>query len=160
MVIARTGEKNRLFFYTIESVNKGQVSLKEAIIMHNHIKKTLAFLKRNKGTFVQMGIIAGTVAIMGDTTYAGLASGQGGAFGVIETPLQNFQTFMTGSVPKAIGTIGCGSVGASLAMNIENQMTKAGMRVIGGTAAAMGAGSLIASANNTASGLLMLASLL
>ena len=160
MVIARTGEKNRLFFYTIESVNKGQVSLKEAIIMHNHIKKTLAFLKRNKGTFVQMGIIAGTVAIMGNTTYAGLASGQGGAFGVIETPLQNFQTFMTGSVPKAIGTIGCGIVGASWAMNIENQMTKAGMRVIGGTAAAMGAGSLIASANNTASGLLMLASLL
>ncbi|WP_302359213.1 TrbC/VirB2 family protein [uncultured Mitsuokella sp.] len=129
--------------------------------MHNHnIKKTLAFLKRNKGTFVQMGIIAGTVAIMGDTTYAGLASGQGGAFGVIETPLQNFQTFMTGSVPKAIGTIGCGIVGASWAMNIENQMTKAGMRVIGGTAAAMGAGSLIASANSDANGLLMLASML
>ena len=127
--------------------------------MHNNIKKALAFLKRNKGTFIQMGIIAGTVAIMGDTTYAGLKAGSG-AFGVIETPLQNFQTFMTGSVPKAIGTIGCGIVGASWAMNIENQMTKAGMRVIGGTAAAMGAGSLIASANSDASGLLMLASML
>lgn len=126
----------------------------------NKIKKALAFLKRNKGTLVQMGIIAGTVAVMGDTTYAGLSASSGTAFSVIETPLQNFQTFMTGSVPKAIGTIGCGIVGASWAMNIENQMTKAGMRVIGGTAAAMGAGSLIASANSSASGLLMLASLL
>ena len=128
--------------------------------MHSKAKKALAFLKRNKGTFVQMGIIAGTVALMGDTTYAGLTGTSGSAFSVIETPLQNFQQFMTGSVPKAIGTIGCGIVGASWAMNIENQMTKAGMRVIGGTAAAMGAGSLIASANSDASGLLMLASLL
>ena len=122
--------------------------------------KILACLKHNKSTFVQMGIIAGTVAILGDTTYAGLSGTTSTAFGVIETPLANFQSFMTGSVPKAIGTIGCGIVGASWALNIENQMTKAGMRVIGGTAAAMGAGSLIASANNTASGLLMLASLL
>ena len=30
--------------------------------------KILAFLKHNKSTFVQMGNIAGTLAIMGDTT--------------------------------------------------------------------------------------------
>ena len=101
------------------------------------------FLSENKVPMLQLGIMAG-VAVVGDTSFAqDMNVGDGGNMSVIVNPLKNMQSLMTGPVPRAIGTIGVGLAGASWALNIENQVTKAGMRVIGGTGAAIGAGSFL-----------------
>lgn len=104
--------------------------------------KTGKFLKDNRRTLLSLGILFGAACFFGPEAMATSANNDP-AFNQIVAPMTKFETFMTGPVPKAIGTIGIGMVGASWAFNIENQITKAGLRLFGGTAAAVGASSLI-----------------
>lgn len=109
--------------------------------------KTKKFVKENKLQLFQISLMVGIAALSTDSALAnavGKAEGNADqAFNAITGPLDKMQTLMTGKVPAAIGTIGAGIAGASWAFNIENQMTKAGMRVIGGTGVAIGAESVL-----------------
>lgn len=113
-------------------------------------KDAKKFVSDNKVMFVQCALMVGIGVLTSDTSFADTftqAEGQTvGGFSAITDPLDKVKTLMTGKVPAAIGTIGAGIAGASWAMNLENQMTKAGMRVIGGTGVAIGAGSVLTGA--------------
>lgn len=119
-------------------------------------KDVKKFVKDNKVMFIQCGILAGTALLTSDVSFASDFNVNGGnvqeGFQVITGPLDRVRELMTGKVPAAIGTIGAGVAGASWAMNLENQMTKAGMRVIGGTGVAIGAAGVL----NGAGGVLLM----
>lgn len=100
------------------------------------------FLKDNRKTIFSMGILFGAACVFGPDAMAANEN-YDSAFANMYGTMNKFQEFMTGPAPKAIGTIGIGMVGASWAFNIENQITKAGLRLFGGTGAAIGATNLI-----------------
>ncbi len=56
---------------------------------------------------------------------------------VITQPLSRMENLMSEPVPKAIVTIGAATGAASWALNIENQITKTAMRVVGGGSVAL-----------------------
>lgn len=131
-------------YLTVESAKKLAVS-------------TGHFIMENKMFCLQLGIMAGTVLLMQDSSLANTSEQLTGAgtlsiskegettnsISAIEKPLATMQAVMTGTVPKAICTIGAAVGAASWAMNIENQVTKTAMRVIGGSSVALGAGAFI-----------------
>jgi len=113
------------------------------------------FVSENKVPMIQLGVMVAIAAVSMDASFAndiGDVAGENG-FSTLTGPMNKMKNFMTGPAPKAIGTIGVGIAGASWALNIENQVTKAGMRLLGGTGAAIGAGSLL---GNVTTGILML----
>lgn len=119
-------------------------------------KNVTKFVKDNKVMFAQCALMIGIGVLTSDTSFASDFSVTGqtapASFDVITGPLDRVKDLMTGKVPAAIGTIGAGVAGASWAMNLENQMTKAGMRVIGGTGIAIGAAGVL----NGAGGVLLM----
>ena len=113
--------------------------------------KVVNFLKENKWMLLKMGVMALAAGIVPDVSYAqtvNLGNGTDGMTGdggvtAISRPLSRFSNLMTGPVPTAIATIGVAVGGASWAMNIENQVTKMAMRVVGGSSVAIGAAGFI-----------------
>ncbi len=109
--------------------------------------KVVSFVKENKWTLVRLGVMAMAAGIVPDVSYAQNATGAAttgdGGITAISRPLENFRQLMTGPVPTAVATIGVALGGASWAMNIENQVTKMAMRVVGGSSVAIGAAGFI-----------------
>ena len=116
------------------------LNLKKYVPSKNVVK---SFIKDNRWFLLRMGLVAATFAIMPDS--ACFAEGEGGDSGitVITSPLEKMQNLMTGPVPKAIVTIGAAIGGASWALNIENQIVKTAMRVVGGGSVALAAGTFV-----------------
>jgi len=105
--------------------------------------KTQKFLQENFQTLAKIGLAVAAVVILPDSvTYAQTASASSN-ISVITEPLSRMETLMSGPVPKAIVTIGAATGAASWALNIENQITKTAMRVVGGGSVALGAATFI-----------------
>ena len=105
--------------------------------------KTPKFLQENFQTLAKIGLAVAAVVILPDSvTYAQTASASSN-ISVITEPLSRMETLMSGPVPKAIVTIGAATGAASWALNIENQITKTAMRVVGGGSVALGAATFI-----------------
>lgn len=105
--------------------------------------KTQKFLQENFQTLAKIGLAVAAVIILPDSvTYAQTASASSN-ISVITEPLSRMETLMSGPVPKAIVTIGAATGAASWALNIENQITKTAMRVVGGGSVALGAATFI-----------------
>lgn len=100
------------------------------------------FVKDNRRTILALSVLIGASCVLGPDAMAAKEDADDAFKNMVNT-MNKFEEFMTGPVPKAIGTIGIGMVGASWAFNIENQITKAGLRLFGGTGAAIGASSLV-----------------
>ena len=118
------------------------------------LKATGQFIVENRKPLIQVAVMVGVFAIMQDSAFAQetitnssvTGTNSKGNFDMITKPMNTMSNLMTGPVPKAIATIACAIGGASWAMNIENQVTKAAMRVIGGGGVAMGAGAFVTAA--------------
>ena len=103
--------------------------------------KVVNFVKENKWTLARLGVVALAAGIVPEVSYAQNTTTS--TVTTITGPLTTMQNLMTGPVPTAITTIGAAVGGASWAMNIENQITKTAMRVVGGGAVALGAAGFI-----------------
>ena len=103
------------------------------------------FLKKHKWTLARLGVMALAAGIVPEVSYAQNATTSN--ITQITNPLNSMRDLMTGAVPTGIATIGAAVGGASWALNIENQVTKTAMRVVGGSAVALGAAGFI---SNTA----------
>ena len=99
------------------------------------------FFQKHKWTIFKMCVMALAVEFIPDVSYAQNTTTS--TVTTITGPLTTMQNLMTGPVPTAITTIGAAVGGASWAMNIENQVTKTAMRVVGGGAVALGAAGFI-----------------
>lgn len=104
------------------------------------VQKVKNFLKENKFCLLQMGIIAGGVLLLGDTSFAQTADN---TFEEITGPLDKAQATISGPVAKGMATVGVACCGLATAMNMENQMVKRGMQVVGGSAAAIGGATMV-----------------
>ena len=111
-------------------------------ILKNAAKSAKTWLVKHRRTIAAFCVVAGAAAVFGPDVLAAESESVAG-FEKLQEPMKKFKDFMVGPVPKAIGTMGIGMVGASWAFNIENQITKAGLRLFGGTAAGLGATSLV-----------------
>ena len=106
-------------------------------------RKVVKFFKDNRLILARIGLAITAVAIMPDSvTYAQTASASSN-ISVITEPLTRMETLMSGPVPKAIVTIGAATGAASWALNVENQVTKTAMRVVGGGSVALGAATFV-----------------
>ena len=103
--------------------------------------KVVNFVKENKWTLARLGVMALAAGIVPDVSYAQNATTSG--ITQVTEPLERMRDLMTGPVPTGIATIGAAVGGASWALNIENQVTKTAMRVVGGSAVALGAAGFI-----------------
>lgn len=102
------------------------------------------FVKDNRWFLIRLGIMAVTYAIMPDSDcFAQSTKDDNGGIEVISEPLKKWEELMSGAVPKTIVTIGAAVGGASWALNIENQIVKTAMRVVGGGSVALAAGTFI-----------------
>ncbi len=106
-----------------------------------------AFFTLDRKDVVQLAVIAGVLAMSSDVSFAQSTSDETGSIATIAEPIDRVRQLMTGTVAKSMATIGAVVFGASWAMNIENQVTKAGMRIAGGSATALGATSIITEAS-------------
>ena len=105
-----------------------------------------AFFTLDKKDVVQLAVMAAVLLASQDVSFASEAGAKadfGGEIKSLSDPLQRIQTFMTGTVGKAVATIGAVTFGASWAANIENQITKSAMRIAGGGAIAVGGGGIV-----------------
>ena len=103
-----------------------------------------AFFTLDRKDVVQLAIMAGVIIMGSDISFAQDANVSGTtSMSTLSTPINNIREFMSGTVAKSFATIGAVVFGASWAMNIENQITKAGMRIAGGSATAIGATNFI-----------------
>lgn len=116
-------------------------------------KKTKEFLWRNKRTILQLGIICGTVALMGDVSFATEDTSSEQISGIsmeaydkLTNPLLGLQHVLTGPVAKGVGVVGIVTCGLATAANMEQQVVKRGLQILGGAGAGMGAASVIATA--------------
>ena len=105
--------------------------------------KVKNFLKANRWTLVRIGLAAVTLAIMPDSVSYAQSGTTDDTISVLTQPLSRMENLMSGPVPKAIVTIGAATGAASWALNIENQITKTAMRVVGGGSVALGAATFI-----------------
>lgn len=105
--------------------------------------KVVNFVKENKWTLVRLGVMVVAAGIVPDVGYAQNTSTANGQITTISEPLTRVQNLMTGAVPTAIVTIGAAVGGASWALNIDNQIAKTAMRVVGGGSIALGAAGFI-----------------
>lgn len=107
-------------------------------------KAVKSFIIDNRWLLLRIGLIAATFAIMPDSScFAQSTKTDNGGIDVISGPLEKFEQLMTGTMPKAIVSIGAAVGGASWALNIENQIVKTAMRVVGGGSVALAAGTFI-----------------
>ena len=107
------------------------------------MKKYKEFLKKNKWKLFKAAMAIMALLLMPESVSYAQSESDSSTVSVITGPLSTMQTLMTGPVPKAIVTIGAAVGAASWAMNIENQVTKTAMRVIGGGSVALGAATFI-----------------
>ena len=105
--------------------------------------KIAKFFQKNKATLLKIGMMAVVAAIMPEISYASNTTTSDVSVITGPLPLDTMHDLMTGPVPTAIVTIGAAVGGASWAMNIESQVTKTAMRVVGGGAVALGAANFI-----------------
>ena len=106
-------------------------------------KKAIHYVKSNKGLFLQLGVMAAVVAIMPDSVAYAQSGASDDTISVLTKPLSRMESLMSGPVPKAIVTSGAATGAASWALNIENQVTKTAMRVVGGGSVALGAATFV-----------------
>ena len=106
-------------------------------------QKALQFVTNNKGLFLQLGVMAAVVAVMPDSVAYAQSGAADDTISVLTKPLSRMESLMSGPVPKAIVTIGAATGAASWALNIENQVTKTAMRVVGGGSVALGAAAFV-----------------
>lgn len=115
--------------------------------MNTNIKlygnKAVKFLKENKWAFLQLGLVAVVVGFMPDSVAYAQSGASDDTISVLTKPLSRMESLMSGPVPKAIVTIGAATGAASWALNIENQVTKTAMRVVGGGSVALGAATFV-----------------
>ena len=129
--------------YDFGEVEKQKILEVKAMSTKNLKDKAEKFLKENRWTLARIGLAVAAVVIMPDSvSYAQTASASSN-ISVITDPLNRMETLMSGPVPKAIVTIGAATGAASWALNIENQITKTAMRVVGGGSVALGAATFI-----------------
>ncbi len=118
---------NRIVEHIIE-VNGYNVAT-QAYNLKSNVKN---FLKDNCWTPARMGLAVAAVVIMPDSVSYAQSGTTDDTISVITQPLSRMENLMAGPVPKAIVTIGAATGAASWALNIENQVTKTAMRVVGG----------------------------
>lgn len=107
-------------------------------------KTVKKFLSDNKVGITQCAVMAGVMVLATDPTFATSTNEiNNTSFSMVTGPLTKVRDLISGPIATGIGTLGAGIAGASWAFNIENQMTKAGMRVLGGTGIAIGAGDFL-----------------
>ncbi len=106
-------------------------------------QKVVKFIKSNKWAFIQMGLVAVVMGFMPDSVTYAQSGTSDDTISVLTKPLSRMESLMSGPVPKAIVTIGAATGAASWALNIENQVTKTAMRVVGGGSVALGAATFI-----------------
>ena len=106
-------------------------------------KKAIQFARNNKGMFLQLGMMAVVAGLMPDSVAYAQSGASDDTISVLTQPLSRMESLMSGPVPKAIVTIGAATGAASWALNIENQVTKTAMRVVGGGSVALGAATIV-----------------
>ena len=106
-------------------------------------KKAVQFARNNKGMFLQLGMMAVVAGLMPDSVAFAQSGASDDTISVLPQPLSRMESLMSGPVPKAIVTIGAATGAASWALNIENQVTKTAMRVVGGGSVALGAATFV-----------------
>lgn len=106
-------------------------------------EKALKFLKENRWTLTRMGLAMAAVILMPDSVSYAQSGTTDDTISVLTQPLSRMENLMAGPVPKAIVTIGAATGAASWALNIENQITKTAMRVVGGGSVALGAATFV-----------------
>lgn len=109
----------------------------------NFKSKVVKFLKENRWALTRIGLAVAAVVIMPDSVSYAQSGTTDDTISVITQPLTRMENLMSGPVPKAIVTIGAATGAASWALNIENQVTKTAMRVVGGGSVALGAATFV-----------------
>jgi len=102
-----------------------------------------AFFTLDKKDIVQLTIMAGIILMNQDVSLASDFQNKANQIETLSGPLEKIENFMSGTVGKAITSIGAVAFGASWAANIENQITKGAMRICGGGAIAANAPGLL-----------------
>ena len=101
------------------------------------------FLRENRWTLARIGVAAAAVVILPDSVSYAQSGATDDTISVLTQPLSRMESLMSGPVPKAIVTIGAAMGAASWALNIENQITKTAMRVVGGGSVALAAATFV-----------------
>lgn len=101
------------------------------------------FLRENRWTLARIGVVAAAVVILPDSVSYAQSGATDDTISVLTQPLSRMESLMSGPVPKAIVTIGAAMGAASWALNIENQITKTAMRVVGGGSVALAAATFV-----------------
>lgn len=109
----------------------------------NFKSKAVKFLKENRWALTRIGLAVAAVVILPDSVSYAQSGTTDDTISVITQPLSRMENLMSGPVPKAIVTIGAATGAASWALNIENQVTKTAMRVVGGGSVALGAATFV-----------------
>jgi type IV secretory pathway VirB2 component (pilin) len=110
----------------------------------NKIKwQVTKFLRENRWTLTRIGLAAAALAIMPDSVSYAQSGTTDDTISVLTQPLSRMENLMAGPVPKAIVTIGAAVGAASWALNVENQITKTTMRVVGGGSVALAAATFV-----------------
>lgn len=110
----------------------------------NKIKgQVIKFLRENRWTLTRIGLTAVALAIMPDSVSYAQSGTTDDTISVLTQPLSRMENLMAGPVPKAIVTIGAAVGAASWALNVENQITKTTMRVVGGGSVALAAATFV-----------------
>lgn len=105
--------------------------------------KVKNFLKENSLVLTRITLALAAVVLMPDSVSYAQSGTTDDTISVITQPLSRMENLMSGPVPKAIVTIGAATGAASWALNIENQVTKMAMRVVGGGSVALGAATFV-----------------
>lgn len=105
--------------------------------------KAKTFLIENRWTLARLGLAVAAVILMPDSVSYAQSGTTDDTISVLTQPLSRMESLMSGPVPKAIVTIGAATGAASWALNIENQITKTAMRVVGGGSVALGAATFV-----------------
>ncbi len=106
-------------------------------------EKASKFLKENRWALTRMGLAMAAVILMPDSVSYAQSGTTDDTISVLTQPLSRMENLMAGPVPKAIVTIGAATGAASWALNVENQITKTAMRVVGGGSVALGAATFV-----------------
>lgn len=102
-------------------------------------KKLKQFLWKNRYTFIQLGVIGGCIALLGDTSFAKTST----AFSTVTGPLDKLSNTLSGPVATGVATSGAVIFGLATATNMENQLVKRAIQFTGGAAGGLGAASII-----------------
>ena len=101
------------------------------------------FLRENRWTLARIGLVAAAVVIFPDSVSYAQSGATDDTISVLTQPLSRMESLMSGPVPKAIVTIGAAIGAASWALNVENQIIKTTMRVVGGGSVALAAATFV-----------------